>query len=111
MASSCVRPSADKIVVKPGEADDLFIIADLLAQALDGGIEFKQHSAGGFVPHHALYPKKRRPAAAAGHCGDVMAAGSGIEHQIAGGELDLVAPEDVFDHQFAAIIVTRIGEE
>ena len=33
MASSCVRPAADKIVVKPRQPHDVFAVAELPAQA------------------------------------------------------------------------------
>ena len=41
--------------VTPGEAA---LLTDLAAQALDGGVEFEQHGAGGFVPYHTLDPEK-----------------------------------------------------
>ena len=34
MTSSCIRPAADKIVIKTGQRNDLFVLADLPAQAL-----------------------------------------------------------------------------
>src|SRR6185503_11315636 len=109
MTSSCVRPAAEKIVIKAGQADNVFTVADLPPQALDGGIEFEQHGAGGFVPYHALNPEKGRPAAAARHRGDMMTAGGGIEHQVAGRQLDRVTAERVLDHQLAAFVIARIG--
>src|SRR5215216_2825887 len=67
VSPSCVGPAADKIVIKPGQRDDLIAVAHLLAQGLNGIVELEQHGARGLVPDHALDPEERRPAAAARH--------------------------------------------
>src|SRR5689334_13042537 len=104
MTPSCLRPAAHKIVVKSGEADDLLGIADLLAQTLDGCVQLEQHGAGRLVLDHALDPEEGRPAAAARHRRDAMAAGGGIEYQVSCRQFDRMAAVCVFDHQFAAVI-------
>src|SRR4051812_2442036 len=111
MTSSCVGPAADQIVIKPRQRHDLLAVADATAQALDGIVEFEQHGARGFVADHTLNPEEGGPAAAAGHRRDVMAAGGGIDDQIARRQLDFVTAERVFDHQFATVIIIRIGQE
>src|SRR5689334_8904105 len=85
MTPSCVGPTADKIVIKPGQRDDLIAVAQLLAQGLNGVVELKQHGARSLVADHALDPEEGGPAAAPRHRRHMMLAGGGIDHQVARG--------------------------
>ena len=67
-------------------------------------VEIEQERTLPIIPHHALNPKKRRDARAAGHRANVMEAGGGVKDHVAGGQLHRFHSVGILHAKFAAIV-------
>ena len=68
---------------------------DRHGQLLDRTVHLEQQGALAVFAHQALGPEKRGVARTAGHGVDFMQAGAGVQHHIAGGQLDLGGAGDL----------------
>ncbi|MCY1429252.1 hypothetical protein D9M71_451620 [compost metagenome] len=81
------------------------------SQLLDGIVHLEQQRPLAVLAHQALGPEKRGVTLATGHRVDLVQAGAGVQHQVTGGQLDLLHAIGVLNHQFAAVIAVRVAEE
>src|SRR5579875_1233192 len=87
------------------------MIANVVIEALNGGIEIEKHGPFAVVADHALNPEERADTGAAGHRTHMMEAGGGIKNHVPGGQLHLMGAIGVFYDQLAAVVLVRIAEE
>ncbi|SOZ15614.1 hypothetical protein CBM2609_A70016 [Cupriavidus taiwanensis] len=99
-------------MIDAGQADHRFVrLAEFLRHLADAPVELEQHRALAVVAHHALDPEERRhPRPARDWC-HMVDAGGRVQHHVPGRQFHALLPVGVLDHQFAAVVVFRLGQE
>jgi hypothetical protein len=106
-----ISPASQEIVIDARQLQDRYVVWTVCAEALNREIEIEKKRALPVVAHHALNPEERRHARSSRDRSHVVQAARGIQDHVAGRELHRLHAERVFDHQLAAVIFGRIGEE
>lgn len=62
-------------------------------------------------PEHAFQSEKRGNPCAARDGFDPVKAGTWVKHHVTGGQFNGVLAVSIFNHQFAAVVAVRVGQE
>ncbi|MCY1355465.1 hypothetical protein D9M69_418860 [compost metagenome] len=86
-------------------------LAEFLRRLADTRVHLEQQRTLAVVAHHALDPEERRHPRAARDRRHVVDAGGRVQHHMPGRQLHALLAIGVLDHQFAAVVLVRLGQE